>query len=332
MAIREDRLADIAAGIAVNPRAGAVRFGELLDDVITDYKVNRLKSLSTMEHRIQKHVRPYFGHLRASTITTAALKTYIVNRQESDAQNATIKRELEVISRAFSLAIEGRKIMASPSIPTLKQNNVRKEFFTPDEVRRLVSALADPYNDFVLFGFLTGWRYSEVSSLEWRNVDFANDEIRLDVGTTKSDEGRVFPLMAELRTLLKRRFDAREARRKDLKVISPYVFAVGPRQKQVGEFRKSWKKGCKTAGLPHVTDATGKVVSTRHHFHDLRRTAAREFQRQGFTEGQIMRMCGWETDSMFRRYNIVTQDDIREKMRAIEAQHEASLKTKLTSS
>jgi hypothetical protein len=35
-----------------------------------------------------------------------------------------------------------------------------------------------------------------------RQVDFKADEVRLDAGTTKNGDGRVFPLTADLRKLL----------------------------------------------------------------------------------------------------------------------------------
>ena len=58
----------------------------------------------------------------------------------------------------------------------------------------------------VLFADFTGWRKSEVLGLRWHQVDFAAGTVRLEPGTTKNDEGRMFPFgeFPELNALLVR--------------------------------------------------------------------------------------------------------------------------------
>jgi len=80
-----------------------------------------------------------------------------------------------------------------------------------DLLRRILSLLLD-----VEFAYLTGWRKTEVLTLLWRNVDFEAGTVRLDPGTTKNDEGRVFPfaVLPALADVLKRQHERTKGSRK----------------------------------------------------------------------------------------------------------------------
>ena len=77
----------------------------------------------------------------------------------------------------------------------------------------------------ITFAYLTGWRIpSEVLTIEWRQVDFGASEVRLDPGTTKNREGRVFPFTPELRRLLEDQRRAVTELKRTRGLIVPWVF------------------------------------------------------------------------------------------------------------
>ena len=103
----------------------------------------------------------------------------------------------------FTLAAQVGKVLHRPHLPMLREHNVRTGFFEREEFEAVRDALPDPHRPVVTFAYFTGWRVaSEVLSLQWRLIDRTAGIVRLDVGTTKNDAGRVFPygdLLPELR-------------------------------------------------------------------------------------------------------------------------------------
>lgn len=68
---------------------------------------------------------------------------------------------------------------------------------------------------------------AEVLSLTWPQIDFTGGFMRLEPGATKNSEGRAFPLIPELRTLLERRQAiTRRLERAQARIIA-HVFRYG---------------------------------------------------------------------------------------------------------
>lgn len=323
-----NRETDIDRGLPVTAKVGRLRFEEAAADLMNEYKVNKRRSLDELERRIDKHLRPFFRGRRMSTITSADVRTYVTHRQATpivtgkddeevsrQVSNAEINRELTALKRAFTLAVQGGKLLHRPHIPMLTEHNVRTGFFEREQFLAVCAHLPVPLQPVIQFAYVTGWRIdSEILPLEWRQINF--DErlspsqalagtIRLDAGTTKNRDGRVFPFTKELRDVLEARY-AEHERLKKAGQVEPWVFfrmvakgrggKLGP--KPIRRFNKAWKRACAAAGAP------GRIP------HDLRRTAVRNLVRAGISERVAMRLTGHKTRSVFERYNIVSDGDL----------------------
>jgi integrase len=297
---------DIAKGVPMTPKVGRVTVEEILKGVVTDYRVNSKNSLPEVEGRIEKHLLPYFFNRRAANVTTADIQDYVDKRQEAGAANATINRELATLKRGFSLAVRGGTLISKPYIPMLKEDNVRQGFFEPEQLEAVLRHLNEDLKPIVVFAYITGWRtISEILPLEWRQVDFGAGMVRLEPGTTKNKEGRLFPMNQELREVLESQKAKTDALQRETGAIIPFVFHR--RGVPIKDFRGAWVRACQRAGIP------GRIL------HDFRRTAVRNLERASVSRSAAMKLTGHKTEAVYRRYAIVSEGDLKEAVMKLEA-------------
>jgi integrase len=270
-----------------------VTFEQLAEDFLRDYRINQKKSIVRAEGSVEK-LKEFFEGYRVPEITTPRTNEYIEIRMQANAANATINRELSALKRLLNLGRNQTPPLVErvPYIPMLKENNARKGFFEHGEYLALKEALPEYLKDYVTFAYKTGWRLSEISKLTWNQIDRIQGIVRLEVGETKNDEARTIYMDSELKAIMESRWSKRRN-------LLPYFFLNRYENDRVKRFDKAWKKACKDA-----------KIGLRH-FHDFRRTAVRNMVRSGVPERVAMMISGHKTRSVFDRYNIVNDADLK---------------------
>jgi integrase len=218
---------------------------------------------------------------------------------------ATIQHELAALRRMFRLGLEAGKVLRVPAFPTLQVHNVRTGFFERDEFERVRAELPEYLRPMVTVAYWTGWRRNELLNLEWRHVDLDAGTLRLDPGTTKNKQGRVTHLPAEaLDTLRAWREQTAAVERQQSRIITRVFHHDG---QPVRDFYTAWRSACERAKVP------GRIL------HDFRRTAARNYVRSGVPETVAMKITGHKTRSVFDRYNITSEGDLRAAAESVAA-------------
>jgi len=88
----------------------------------------------------------------------------------------------------------------------------------------------------------------------------------------------------------------------------------------VKDFRGTWDALTEAAGVPGLL------------FHDFRRSSVRNMIRRGVPQKTARTVSGHKTDAVFSRYNIVSEDDIRDAARRIEEGAKAAVSGSIHSS
>jgi integrase len=284
-------IAEVLRGDVV-PHESRVTIGDLCDMLTTDYQTNARRSLKTLPYSL-RHLLDFFGSTaKAAAITADRIQRYIAARQAERASSSTINIELALLGRAFTLALRARRIRTKPYVPKLVNDpaRVRQGFFSRQEVEDLAGHLPPDITDAVQFLFFSAWRVGEMRTLEWRDYDRADGVIRLRPERSKNKHSRVLPVEGEIARIM-------EARVQKRRLDCPFIFHQDG--EPIGDFRKVWKKACAASGLP------GRIV------HDLRRSGVRHLIRAGVPPHTVMAFSGHRTNSMLKRYDIISLDDLR---------------------
>ncbi|HYX27427.1 MAG TPA: site-specific integrase [Pyrinomonadaceae bacterium] len=251
--------------------------------LVEEFKQKRLATpVSRQKDRVAKNWTP-----------STRLKKARQKREESDEppkprKPATVNREMCVLSKIFSLAVDAELLDDNPCrrVKKLRTANQRVRYLTDAEEKELFKALEgqDWVKDIIVMAINTGMRRGELFDLKWFDVDL-NRRI-VHVRQSKSGRPRTIPLNATTQTLLA-----------GLPKTSQYVFQSPKKnERRVNDVGRQFERAVKKA----------KIVD--FHFHDLRHTAATRMADAGADPFTLAAILGHSDIRMTARYTHATDE------------------------
>lgn len=270
-------------------KAAAPSFESFVKEVYLPWsKLNKRSWRSDIEHT-EVLIRE-FGELDLDEITPILIERFkrerraSITRRGKERAPASVNRELEVLSRIFTLAMDQDAVTTNPcrKVKKLLMDNVRTRYLSVEEEERLMESLTGRLahlHPIIIVAADAGLRRRELLSLEKEQVDFNLDVI--NVKRTKSGKGRTVPMTPRVRETLISLCASGE---------SPYVFANSETGKAITDVKHSFTSAVKAAGL---TDFT---------FHDLRHTFGTRLAASGADVVKIRELMGHASITTTMRY------------------------------
>ena len=280
----------------------------------------------------------WFGSREAASLTPSQIETKLSAVADAEQWAAsTYNHHLTAVSLVFRLGLRAGTVTTNPArlVPRRAEKNVRQGFITDAQYATLAVACGSSLwlRTMLALGRTYGWRAGELVGLRVGQVDLGTRTVRLDGSQSKNGQGRMVRLTAEC-----------------FELVSACMAGKGPEDsvltyedgQPIHAYRFAWEQLCVRAGMgrfvcrtchtagPAAT-ATGRVCpdcakAKRRGifayegtlFHDCRRTAVRGLERAGVPRSVAMKITGHKTESVYRRYAIVSEADLSEAVSRLE--------------
>ncbi len=219
---------------------------------------------------------------------------------------ATLDREVELIKRFINYAVKCGRIPSNPltGVKLLDEPNTRESVVDEVSLDKLLEKATPHLMPIILVAYDSGMRQKEVRFMRWSQVNLKEGIIRLEARDTKSKAPRIVPLTQRV---------IEELRHVPRDMNSKFVFVNPKTGRPWWNIGKGFDRACERAGIDGVW------------FHDLRRSFITNARRRGVPESVIMRVTGHKTRAVFERYNIISEEDLRDAISTLEMGRRAEL-------
>lgn len=223
---------------------------------------------------------PHLKKCKLNQITRDHVDKIAEKKLAEGVKNSTVNRMLEVVRAILRKAErEWEWIERAPLIRMLKEDSKRIRWLTYEEANRLIAELPSHLADIAAFSLATGLRESNVTGLQWNEVDLVRRHALIHPDQAKTKKAIPVPLNENAVNVI----------RKQLGKNQQFVFSYkGNRIIQCNT--KAWRKALKRAGIENFR------------WHDLRHTWASWHVQNGTSLQELQQLGGWTSFEMVLRY------------------------------
>ncbi len=292
-------------------QAQHVTVADLMALVVADYRRQGHRTLGECVN-MASFWTTLAGTKKASEITGNTLTGWTDTWLAEGLAPSTINNRMDKLLRGYALACHADPplLFSRPRWKKLNPGPPRSgwmEWMTFERVRmELPSYVRVP----ITIAYWTGMRIGEILSLRWAQIVFAHDRrVAIHLDRTKNKDlrtvvwtGDLYQVLEEWRTITSQ-----------LAPLCPWVCHRGGSRIQTID--TAWKSACVKLGLAAGTWMKGRGYWMGYRgplLHDFRRTAVRNMDRAGVSRDIARKISGHKTDSIFSRYNIVSEEDLAE--------------------
>jgi integrase len=234
---------------------------------------------------LDTHLKNYQLH----EITRDLVEDIASKKEATGVSHTTVNRLLEVVRAILRKAqLEWEWI---DKIPLIRMRHVEKQrirWLTVHEANRLLNELPSHLQDMAAFSLATGLRASNVTGLQWQDIDMNKGHAWIHPDQAKAKKAIPVPLNDDALAVLNARLGKHPK----------YVFTY--KDNPIIQCNtKAWRNALKRAGIDNFR------------WHDLRHTWASWHVQNGTSLQELQQLGGWSSFEIVLRYAHLSSDHLR---------------------
>ncbi len=154
------------------------------------YATKKESTVYSYENVYKHHLKPYFEHFYINNINTRIINNWKLEVQKTNSSIAYLNKMYNILKGIFDFAIKNYNIETNfvqlcgrfeKTNESVIDDKEKIRYITYEEFTTLISTIEDiAWKTFFIFLYYTGMRKGEVQALNWNDINFDKNEIRVN--------------------------------------------------------------------------------------------------------------------------------------------------------